>query len=135
MSNQIYNAKGSPVECREDALASSATTSSAKACLNMINGNVTFVIEVDFNPNSYPYHITGGKIISGICGPPWEITGGSMGTSLTIDATRQGTGSCANTITIVGNSQFPSSWSGTYGFNGSSTLFSQTTLFKQFDQC
>lgn len=135
--NTFFDAQGCPADNKEAALDSAvaSTTVTSKACLELINGRIKFIIEVDFNPNSYPYLITGGKIISGICGAPWEVTGGSMGTSLSVDAKRLGSGRCADTITIIGNNQFPSSWSGTYGFNGASNSFSHTTLFKQFASC
>jgi hypothetical protein len=72
------------------------------ACIELHNGVVTFTINVNFDPNTYPFLVTGGTITAGICGAPWALTGGSLGNSLRIEATRQGTGSCANTIIILG---------------------------------
>ena len=41
---------------------------------------------------------------------------------------------CATTITVVGNFDNPSSYIGTYGFNGSSTSFNHHTLFLGYDR-
>jgi len=106
-------------------------TGMAKACLEFHNSPTNiWKIDVTFNPNTYPYVITGGSIKGTICGSPnWAVTGGSMGPNLTINAKRTGGGQCANTVTIVGHFQNPSSYAGTYGFDGASTPFTHTSLY------
>jgi hypothetical protein len=109
-----------------------APTGVAKACLELHNGaTVTWKIDVTYNPNSYPFTITGGSIKGTICGSPnWVVTGGSMGPNLTITAKRTGGGGgCANTVTIVGHYQNPPSYAGTYGFDGASTSFAHTSVY------
>lgn len=109
----------------------------AKACLQLHNGaGVTWGIEVTFNPNTSPFQITGGSIKGTICdSPKWTVTGGSLGATMNVKAKHTGTGSCAGTVSIVGNQQFPPSYKGTYGFNGASTGFSQTSLFLAYGPC
>jgi hypothetical protein len=131
---RLYDAGGAQVEEREEALLEPQATTHA-ACLELHNGTVTFVIEVAINPNTYPFVVTGGEISSGICGAPWEVTAGYLGSSLRLDAKRKGSGSCADTITIVGEDQGPPSWRGTYGFNGASSWFKHTTLFRGWTTC
>src|SRR5262249_31320794 len=89
-----------------------APTATAKACLQLYNGPaVDFRINITYNPNSYPFVITGGSISGTICGSPnWVVTGGSMGQTLTLTGRRTGSGSCAETITVVGHYQNPSSY-------------------------
>jgi len=136
---QFFDPSGNPVESREAALEAAVVEPAAvprTACLELNNGTaVTFTINVNFNPNTFPFLITGGTITGTICGAPWAVTGGSMSNSLRIDARRQGSGSCANTIIIVGFFQNPPSWRGTYGFDGLSTSFQHTTLFKGYNPC
>jgi hypothetical protein len=137
---EFFDPSGSPVESREAALAAVEPQAAAKtACIELHNGVVTFTINVNFDPNTYPFLVTGGTITAGICGAPWALTGGSLGNSLRIEATRQGTGSCANTIIILGETlggaQNPPSWRGTYGFDGASTSFQHTTLFRGYNPC
>lgn len=132
-SQRYLDAAGNEVESREAVVTPQAAVSTA--CLELRNGVVSFVIEVNVDPNTYPFVISGGTIKSGICGAPWNVTGGFMGTNLRIDATRQGSGSCANTIIIVGERQDPPSWRGTYGFDGPSSMFKHTTLFRGWDPC
>ncbi len=117
------------------AAAAAPQAGAATACLELRNGVVSFIIEVNVDPNTYPFVISGGTIKSGICGAPWNVTGGFLGTNLRVDATRQGTGSCANTIIVVGEQQFPPSWRGTYGFDGQSSSFKHSTLFHGWDPC
>lgn len=128
------NAEGAEVSTFELAAAAPQTGVST-ACLELRNGVVSFVIEVNVDPNTYPFVVSGGTIKSGICGAPWNVTGGFLGTNLRLDATRQGSGSCANTIIIVGEWQDPSSWRGTYGFDGQSSSFKHTTLFRSWSAC
>jgi hypothetical protein len=111
----------------EEALALGAAT----ACLTLYNGpNVKWKINVTFNPNTYPFVITGGTIKGTICGSPkGVVTGGSMGPTLLITGNLDGGPGCATTVTIVGNYQDPPSYAGTYGFDGSSTEFLHTTLY------
>ncbi len=131
-----FDAQGTPVKSRQEALVTAAATGSTNtACLELRNGNAQFFIEVTFDPNTTPFLITGGTITGNICGAPWEVTGGSMGSSLRIEARRQGSGQCADTITILGDYQVPPSWSGTYGFNSSGIGFTHNTLFRGYSSC
>jgi hypothetical protein len=137
---EYFDPSGNLVESREAALtAALAAVEPAAvvktACVELHNGAVTFTINVNFNPNTFPFLITGGTITTGICGAPWVVTGGFMGNSLRVEARRQGAGSCANTIIIVGSFQNPPSWRGTYGFDGLSTSFQHTTLFRGYSPC
>ncbi len=109
-----------------------AATATAKACLELYNGpGVTWNIDVTYNPNSYPFVITGGSIKGTICDSPnWVVTGGTLGPNLTVNAKRTGGGgACANTVTIVGHYQNPPSYAGTYGFDGASTSFPHTAVY------
>ena len=133
-SQRFLDAGGAEAESQE-AAAAAPQAGASTACLELRNGVVSFIIEVNVDPNTYPFVISGGTIKSGICGAPWNVTGGFLGTNLRIDATRQGTGSCANTIIIVGEQQFPPSWRGTYGFDGQSSSFKHSTLFHGWDPC
>ncbi|MFE0103121.1 hypothetical protein [Streptomyces sp. NPDC059009] len=133
--HRFHNPQGAEVKTRDEAFATQAVEVSAEAVqtdakLTLHNGAVTFEMTVKYNPNTYPFVITGGQITSGICGAPWDITGGSLGNSLRIDAKRAGQGSCANTITIVGQFQNPPSYRGTYGFDGQSSSFNHTTRYQ-----
>ena len=105
---------------------------SKSACLELHNGpGVTWNITVTFDPNSAAFTVTGGSIKGTICGSPnWKVTGGFLRPTLKITAQQTPpAGPCASSVTIVGNYQNPPSYKGTYGFNGSSTMFSHTTLF------
>jgi hypothetical protein len=133
-SQRFLDATGAEVDTQETA-AAAPQAGAATACLELRNGAVSFVIEVNVDPNTYPFVISGGTIKSGICGAPWNVTGGFLGTSLRIDATRQGSGSCADTIIVVGEEQFPPSWRGTYGFDGQSSSFKHSTLFHGWSPC
>lgn len=135
IKERFYDAAGGEVKDRAAMLAAAPEAATDTACLELRNGSVSFVIEVTYDPNTYPFSISGGSIKTGICGAPWEVTGGSMGANLRIDATRQGPGSCANTITVVGEFQGPPSWRGTYGFDGQSAMFRHTTLFQGWGVC
>ncbi|NEO34457.1 MAG: hypothetical protein F6K36_29470 [Symploca sp. SIO3C6] len=133
---KYFSPQGTLVRSREEAVATAAVAGATNtACLELRNGSVQFIIEVTFDPNTSPFLITGGQITGSICGSPWEVIGGSMGSTLRIEAEGQDTPGCANTIIIVGNYQMPSSWSGTYGFNGNSTSFRHTTLFRGYSPC
>jgi hypothetical protein len=127
-SAQQFNAQGEQVQ----GGAAAAATATAHACLEFYNSPTnTWKIDVTFNPLSYPYVITGGTIKGTICGSPnWVVTGGSMGGSLLVNANRTGAPApCANTVTIVGTFRNPSSYAGTYGFDGQSTSFTHTSLY------
>jgi hypothetical protein len=119
---------GAEVSSREESLLS-PEAAVVTAVLQLHNGVVTFEMEVEYNPNTYPHMITGGTITSGICGAPWEITGGYLGDTMRLDATRQGGGSCATTITVVGEFQNPPAYRGTYGFDGATSWFRHTTRY------
>ena len=115
----------------EEASKLAVATAHAAACFTLYNGpTVKWQISVTFNPNTYPFVITGGTIKGTICGSPkGVVTGGSFGPNLVIHGTLDGGAGCAATVTIVGHYQDPSSYAGTYGFDGSSTEFSHTTLY------
>jgi hypothetical protein len=105
------------------------------ACLQLHLGGVVFNFNVTINPNAYPYPITGGTITGSICGAPWQVTGGSLGNSLQISGHKSPpVAGCASTINVVGNYNPPGGYIGTYGFNGSSTMFSHHTLFLGFNR-
>ncbi|HET6856305.1 MAG TPA: hypothetical protein VFH94_04320 [Streptomyces sp.] len=133
-AHRYLNAQGAEVKSREEAFATpmdlSAEAVSTADKLELHNGQTTFAIEVKYNPNTYPHVVTGGQITSGICGAPWDITGGFIGEQIRLDAKRAGQGSCANTITIVGEFQNPSSYRGTYGFDGATSSFKHTTKYQ-----
>lgn len=122
---------GATVDSREAATAA-PQAGQANATVELRNGVVSFVIELTVDPNTYPFTITGGTIVSGICGAPWAVTTGYLGTTMLIEATRQGQGSCASKITVVGEQVDPPAWRGTYGFDGQSSTFRHTTLFRQW---
>jgi hypothetical protein len=127
-ATEYVAASGARVKDRDEARAAPLATT-ATAELTLHNGSVTFELKVQYNPNSHPHVITGGQITSGICGAPWNITGGFFGDDLRVDAERAGAGSCASTITIVGEYQRPSSYRGTYGFDGATSSFKHTTMY------
>jgi len=123
-----FNPWGTQVESREEAFTSpEAVTTTVRMTLH--NGGVTFEIEAQISPSSYPFRLTGGQIKSGICGAPWNITGGYLGDDMRLDATRAGDGNCANTISIVGEFVHPAAYRGTYGFDGTSSSFPHATLY------
>src|ERR1700739_5175565 len=128
--NKKHDATGRVITA-EEALKLTSTTARASACLTLYNGpGVKWRINVTFNPNTYPFLITGGSINGTICGSPkGVVTGGIRGPTLLINGNLNGGASCATTVTIVGNYQNPSSYAGTYGFDGSSTEFSHTRLY------
>ncbi|MEC4020070.1 hypothetical protein [Streptomyces sp. H27-D2] len=133
--HRFINPRGAEVKTRDEAFASTHADAAPQALetqckLELHNGAVTFGIEVKYDPNTYPHVVTGGKITSGICGAPWDITGGSIGEQIRLDAKRSGQGSCANSITIVGEYQNPPAYRGTYGFNGASSSFKHTTRYE-----
>jgi len=133
--HRFHNPQGAEVKTRDEAFAAPMAEVSAEALsteckLTLHSGAVTFVIEVKYNPNTYPHVVMGGQITSGICGAPWDITGGTIGETIRLDAKRAGQGSCANTITIVGEYQNPPAYRGTYGFDGATSSFKHTTRYE-----
>jgi hypothetical protein len=124
-----YDANGAQAESREQAFAVPEAVSTTVR-LTLHNTAVTFEIEAEINPNTYPFTLTGGQITSGICGAPWKITGGFFGDDLILQATREGQGSCATTITVVGEYVRPGAYRGTYGFDGTSSSFRHTTFYR-----
>ena len=128
--NKRHDATGKLITA-EEAVKLTATAAHASACLTLYNGpSVKWQISVTFNPNTYPFVITGGTIKGTICGSPkGVVTGGSMGPQLLIHGNLDGGPGCAATVTIVGHYQNPSSYAGTYGFDGSATEFPHTTLY------
>jgi hypothetical protein len=131
--HRFHNPQGAEVKTRDEAFAAqqdmSAEAVSVDCKLELNNGAVTFAITAKVNPNTHPYVVTGGQITSGICGAPWDITGGFIGDTIRIDAKRTGQGSCANTITVVGEYQNPPAYRGTYGFDGATSSFKHTTRY------
>ena len=107
----------------------------ATACLQLHAGAAVFNLNVTINPDVFPYTVTGGSITGNICGAPWAITGGSLGATLSINGQRNPPASgCASTISIAGGFANPTSYIGTYGFNGSNTAFNHRTLFLGFER-
>ncbi|MEU6380473.1 hypothetical protein [Streptomyces sp. NPDC046909] len=132
--HRFHNAQGAAVKTWDEAFATRQDVSpealATTAKLEMHNGTVTFAMEVQYNPNTYPYVVLGGRITSGICGAPWDITGGFMGQTIRIDAKRPVVDpGCAQTITIVGEYQNPPAYRGTYGFDGASSWYKHTTVY------
>lgn len=118
-----------------EAAAPLATSASpATACLQLHLGSTVFNFNVNINADVYPYPITGGTITGSICQAPWTVTGGSLGNALTIKGQRTPVSGCATSISVVGNFNNPSSYIGTYGFDGSSTMFDHHTLFLGYDR-
>ncbi len=135
VEHRFFNPQGAEVKTRDEAFAAQQQDVGAQAVstdckLTLHNGQITFALEVKYNPNTYPHVVTGGQIKSGICGAPWDITGGFIGEQLRIDAKRAGQGSCASTITIVGEYQNPPAFRGTYGFDGATSSFKHTTRYE-----
>ncbi|MFJ9177706.1 hypothetical protein [Streptomyces sp. NPDC102360] len=131
--HRFHNPQGAEVKTRDEAFATqrevSAEALTVDCKLELNNGSVTFAITAKINPNTHPFVVTGGQITSGICGAPWDITGGFIGDTIRLDAKRAGQGSCASTITLVGEFQNPPSYRGTYGFDGASSSFKHTTRY------
>ena len=136
MAQQIMHDVTGRIVTADEAAKLAPAAASATACLTLYNGpSVTWQISVTFNPNTYPFVITGGTIKGTICGSPkGVVTGGSMGPNLLINGNLNGGASCASTVTIVGHFQDPPSYAGTYGFDGSQTEFAHTTLYS-FGPC
>ncbi|MEU6258174.1 hypothetical protein [Streptomyces sp. NPDC047043] len=134
VEHRFHNAQGAEVKTRDEAFAAQqevspeAVAATAKLQLNS-GAAVTFDLEVKFDPNTHPYVVLGGQITGSICGAPWNITGGFIGDTIRLDAKRAGSGSCADTITIVGEFQNPPAYRGTYGFNGATSSFKHTTIY------
>jgi hypothetical protein len=105
-----------------------APPSPTGACLQLHLDATIFNFNVTIKPEVYPYPITGGTITGSICSAPWSVTGGSLGNSLRINGQHAPSPTCSTTIAVVGNFENPSSCVGTYGFNGSSTMFNHHTL-------
>jgi hypothetical protein len=128
LTQRFLDPSGAEVSSREESLVTPEALA-VTARLDLNNGAVTFEMEVEYDPNTYPHVITGGQITSGICGAPWNITGGFLGDTMRLDAERAGEGSCADTITVVGEYQNPPAYRGTYGFDGATSWFRHTTRF------
>ena len=124
----IYGNVGAP-QSAAPLIAPPPTT----ACLQLHAGTAVFNLHVTINPDVFPYTITGGSISGNICGAPWAITGGTLGATLSINGQRNPPVSgCASTISVQGGFANPTSYVGTYGFNGSNTMFNHHTLFLDF---
>lgn len=126
------NANGAVGAEAQKAVA--AAVPPAHACLQLYNGpSVLWSIDVTFNPNVYPYVISGGTIKGTICGSPnVTVTGGTLGASLNVTANLPS--GCATPVKIVGNSNVPVGYQGTYGFGGPSTGFTHHTLFLGYNK-
>jgi hypothetical protein len=112
-----------------------AKASPAKACLQLHLGAAVFNFNLDINADVYPYPVTGGTLTGTICGGAWHVTGGTLGSTLSLKgAINNPVPNCAKTIAVVGNANVPSGYAGTYGFNGSSTMFNHHTLFLGFQK-
>jgi hypothetical protein len=136
--SKFFDPRGGAAASKQAALAlppAAAATRRAYFELHFAGGGIPFEIEVLFNPSSYPFVITGGTIKGSICNSPtWVVTGGSIGPTLQINGSNVcPSPSCASTISIVGKCQCTPSYIGTYGFNGSSTMFNHSTLFLGYD--
>lgn len=133
-----FDAQGNPVAdlAAQMEAVRAAAVGEATACFELHNGaGVVWEIQVTFNPNTYPFHVLGGTIRGTICGSPsWTVKSGSFGTILVLEAFHSG-GTCASQVDIAGNFQIPSSYAGTYGFDGNRTAFPHTTLFKAWNPC
>jgi hypothetical protein len=153
-ADTLFDAAGSEIKGQADIEAARlAGVGTATACLELHGtgqgGSVVFTIQLMVNPNTYPFLVLGGFIGGDICNTPatlWKVTSGSFGPTLLIQAKRGPPvntpnaplvvgSSCALTMTAVGFFQAPDSYAGTYGFNGSSSDFSHTTLFKGWQPC
>jgi hypothetical protein len=136
--------------------ATPAGVGAATACLelhgNGQGGPVVFEIQLTVNPNTYPFAVLAGSIRGGICqvpGTAWEVFSSSFGPTLAIQARRNPLGnqalvatatlvvdsSCSQTISISGTFQPPGSYTGVYGFDGATSDFVHTTLFKGWQAC
>ncbi|WP_329278530.1 hypothetical protein [Streptomyces sp. NBC_01451] len=133
--HRFHNAQGAEVKTRDEAFAAETGVSpealATSAKLELHNGAaVTWQLEVKYNPNTYPYVVVGGRITGTICGSTWNITGGFMGQTIRLDATNASSGgSCAATLTLIGEYQNPPAYRGTYGFNGATSSFKHTTIY------
>jgi hypothetical protein len=131
-----FDSRGSATSGAAPAAAAAAALATRRAYfeLHFSGGGTVFEIEVLFTP-SFPFTITGGTIKGSICNSPtWVVTGGSIGPTLLINGSNVCPHpGCASSITIKGNCQCTPSYNGTYGFNGSSTMFNHTTLFLGYD--
>jgi len=147
---QLFDASGSLVETEEAAReamvgAAQAAVAARTSCWELINGAVRFVIELELFPAFFGFFIVGGTIKSGICGAPWRVIGGwvgnnagagPLGRSARINAVRQGTGGCANSIVIEGEPlAIIPGFQGTYQFDGHGTTFPHTTIWIKWDAC
>lgn len=136
---KFFDPRGGAAATKQAALAAegggAAATRRAYFELHFVGGGAIFEIEVFFNPNTYPFVITGGTIKGDICNSPtWVVTGGSIGPSLRISGSNVcPTPTCSSRINIVGKCQCTPSYIGTYGFDGSSTMFKHSTLFLGYD--
>jgi len=135
----FFDPRGGVAATKQAAFAAAAVgaaaTRRAYLELHFADGGVIFEIEVYFNPTIYPFVITGGTIKGSICNSPaWVVTGGSIGPSLRITGSNVcPSPDCASSISIVGKCQCTPSYIGTYGFDGSSTMFKHSTLFLGYD--
>jgi hypothetical protein len=125
-------AKPDPNGYLQPPKVAAAALAQPHACLNLRNGpSVSWFIDVTFDPNTYPFKLTGGTIKGTICDPgQYQITSGSMGNALQISAKHTGSGSCGPIVNINGTFQNPPSYKGTY--LGS---LSQTSLFLGYMAC
>ena len=142
VETRYFDPSGSQLATREAAQAAAqafalpGNAAQATAYLELRSGGASFTIEVTLRLDAYPFHVIGGTIERGICGGPWSVTSESLiGSHLQLEGKRMGSGKCADTIAVVGEFQNPSSWTGTYTFDGSPITNQHTTLFLGWDFC
>jgi hypothetical protein len=135
--------------------AAAEQTGIATACLELHGAGpqtspAVFQIQLTVNVNSYPFVVLEGSIGGDICRDPgtsWIVTDGLFGPYLSIEARRMLLanapaeaealliGACSQTLSISGDFQAPDSYAGVYGFDGDTSEFAHTTLFKGWQAC
>jgi hypothetical protein len=155
MVDKLPGAKVALVDATGRKKAAAEQTGIATACLELHGAGpdtspAVFEIQLTVNANTYPFVVLDGSIGGGICrviGTSWTVTDGSFGPHLSIEAKRIPlpnapadaeallSGPCSQTLNISGNFQAPDSYAGVYGFDGDTTDFIHTTLFKGWQAC
>ena len=125
-----FDVEGHSIAKAKSAAAAAVSQIARFEVYNPSSASLKWRITVRFDPRTYPYKITSGSISGTICdSPKWRVTSGSIGSTLTINASHTGSGSCARTLRLTGSFHAPPSYRGTYGWNGASTSFRHHTLF------
>jgi hypothetical protein len=104
------------------------------ACFELNNtSEVLWYIDVTFDPNVYPYSVTGGTISGTICGAgEVAVVSGSIGSTVRLRASDFAP-ACGPTVRIVGTATVPDGYQGTYILAGGTT-YSQHLLFLGYDR-